>query len=213
MASLLYGSGFAAHGDAGCASGTSIRNKTRSNDSGFEDKPPCERKIAGEGDATLAPRILGDLEVLPGRRYPSPSPGVTAFHRRTASGGRSSAAADIASAGAAGAWDRKDPLAPAIVLPYAASGSAAILARRAPALAVTGAGAADLGVLRGIGTEVALDGLAGPYHILVAELGAVVAVVDLLGQGPVGRLDVHDAGVELDAGRLDLLKRHPRVPC
>jgi len=42
--------------------------------------------------------------------------------------------------------------------------------------------------LRGIGTEVALDGLARPHHILVGELGAVVAVVDLLGQGPVRNL-------------------------
>jgi hypothetical protein len=56
-----------------------------------------------------------------------------------------------------------------------------------------------MGVLRGIGTEVALDGLTRSQHILVAKLGAVIAVVDLLGQGPVGRLDVHDVGVELDA--------------
>jgi len=78
----------------------------------------------------------------------------------------------------------------------------------APGLPVAGTGAADLGVLRGIGAEVALDGLARPHHILVAELGAVVAIDDLLGQGPVGRLDLHEAGFELDTGRPDLLKHH-----
>jgi hypothetical protein len=70
--------------------------------------------------------------VLLGRQYPSPSHGVTTFHRGTASGGRSSAVADIAPAGATDASDRKDPGASAIDPPYAASGSVAALARRPP---------------------------------------------------------------------------------
>ena len=57
---------------------------------------------------------------------------MTTFHRRTASGGRSSAAADIASAGTAATGVWKDPPAPAVVPPYAASGSVAALARRPP---------------------------------------------------------------------------------
>ena len=41
MASLLYGSGLRLTEDAGGASGMSIRIKTSSNDSGFDDKLPC----------------------------------------------------------------------------------------------------------------------------------------------------------------------------
>ena len=73
-----------------------------------------------------------DRGMLLGRQYPFH--GVTAFHRRTASDGRSTAAADIASAGAPGAGDWKDPPAPAFVPPYAAWGSVGTLARRPPDL-------------------------------------------------------------------------------
>jgi hypothetical protein len=59
---------------------------------------------------------------------------MTAFHRRTASGGLSSAAADIASAGATGTRVSKDPPAPAIVPSYAAWGSVGTLVRRPPLL-------------------------------------------------------------------------------
>ncbi len=57
-----------------------------------------------------------------------------AFHRRRASGGRSSGAAEIASAGATGTGVRKDPPAPAVVRPCAAWGSIVTLARRPPVL-------------------------------------------------------------------------------
>ncbi len=138
---------------------------------------------------------------------------MTAFHRRTALSGRSSAAATS---------PRQAPRAPGLGGPAGARGRLAFCCLRqrrdlgpaAPALAIALPGTADLGVLRGIGTEVALDGLASPHEVLVAELGAVIAVVELLRQGPVARLDVHEAGFELDAGRLDLLDRaSPRVPC
>ena len=90
--------------------------------------------MAGEQYATLARCILGDRGVLLRRQYPSPSHGMMAFHRHTASGGRSSAAADIASAGATDAGDWEDQPAPAIVPPYATSGTVATLARRPPLL-------------------------------------------------------------------------------
>ena len=72
--------------------------------------------------------------MLLGRQFPSPSHGMTAFHRRAASGGPSSAAADIAPAGATGARDRKDPAAVAIVPPYAAWGSVRTLPGGPPLL-------------------------------------------------------------------------------
>ena len=117
MASRLCGSGLRIMEYAGCASGTSIRIEIPSSESGFAYKLPCDVKIAGERDATLAPRILGDRGALLGRQYPSPSHGVTAFHRRMASGGRSSAVADIAPAGATGTREWRDPPAPAVVPP------------------------------------------------------------------------------------------------
>ena len=75
-----------------------------------------------------------DRGVFAREAVPLPSHEVTAFHRRTASGGRFSAAADIASVGTTGAGDWKDPLAPAVVPSYAAWGSVAALARRPPLL-------------------------------------------------------------------------------
>jgi hypothetical protein len=134
MARLLYGSGLRLMEYASCASRTSIRIKTPSSDSGFDYELPCDCKIVGEQYATLAPRVLVDRGVLLGRQYRSLSHGMTAFHRGPAPGGRSSAAADIASARAGATWDRKDPAAPAAVPPYAASGTVATLARRPPLL-------------------------------------------------------------------------------
>jgi hypothetical protein len=115
---------------AGDASRASIRKKTRSGNSGFDFKLPSCRKIARERDAAPTPLVLGDRGVLLGKPYRSLSDGTAVFHRRTASGGRCSAVADIAAAGAAGAGDREDWPAPAVVTPYAAWGSVATLARR-----------------------------------------------------------------------------------
>ena len=57
--------------------------------------------------------------------------------------------------------------------PYATMGRSTTFGAPAPGLAVSLAGAAGLGVLHGIGTEVALDCFARPHRVPVAELGAV----------------------------------------
>ena len=131
MGSRLYGSGLLFGGAARQRRRFGSRSLQRFR---FRLQAPLSLKDRRGQYATLAPRILGDRGVLLGRQYPSPSHGMTALRRRAASSGPSSAAADIASAGATGAWDWKDRPAPAIVPSYAASGSGAALARRPPLL-------------------------------------------------------------------------------
>lgn len=91
---------------------------------------------------------------------------MTAFQRPTALDGR-------ASAGAAGTPVRKDPPAPGGRPVLRCLGQRRDLGPTATGLSVALARAADLGVSHGMGTEVALDGLVRPHHVLVAELGAV----------------------------------------
>ena len=92
----------------------------------FDFTLPACRNSARERDNTPAPSILGDRGVLLGTQYRSPSHGVT-----TASGGRSAAAADIASAGPTDTRVWKDP---PVVRPHAAMGQRRDLGAPAPVL-------------------------------------------------------------------------------